>query len=533
MPIPVSEARFANGFWSSLPGDKLGPVQHPRLTPDVCFARSLPERAPAPALRAWSGRCAALLGFPEVLPATEKTYAADVFSGQNLPPGTQPYAMRYGGHQFGNWAGQLGDGRVINLGELRDVQGSWQTIQLKGAGPTPYSRSGDGRAVLRSSIREFIASEAMASLGVPTSRALALVTTGHEVMRDLLYDGNPRMEIGTVVTRVAPSFLRLGNFEIHAAMQELPLHNALLDFALKHHFPELKSDPLALYAEVCKSTAELMARWMGLGFVHGVMNTDNLSLLGLTIDYGPFGFMEQFDPRWTPNEVDQSGRYAYANQPRIAQWNLSRFGSAFAATGVPVSDLEAILRLFHAQYNEAFYRDMAAKLGLREIPGGDGRWLEALFEWMEELQLDWTILFRGLAECLRANEPQERFRCLLVQASYLVDDEASPELKRLPAWARAEHWFTQWRNQLEHVGLRVDGAELAAAMDAVNPASVPRNWVLGEVITQAENNNFAPLEALLDQVQTPFRGSFVSCLQGKRPSWAIRRPGCGRLTCSS
>ncbi|MEY3421330.1 MAG: hypothetical protein RIR48_1622, partial [Bacteroidota bacterium] len=226
-----------------------------------------------------------------------------IMAGNKLAEGSKPFAMCYGGHQFGNWAGQLGDGRAINLGEIVNSNGSQQNLQLKGAGPTPYSRSADGLAVLRSSIREFLCSEAMYHLGVPTTRALALVLTGEEVRRDIMYDGNPAMEKGAVVCRVAPSFVRFGNFEILAARQDETLLKKTADYVLEHYYPYLKNDLnpyLALFKEVVEKTCQMIVDWQRVGFVHGVMNTDNMSILGLTIDYGPYGWIDDYDPNWTP-----------------------------------------------------------------------------------------------------------------------------------------------------------------------------------------------------------------------------------------
>jgi uncharacterized protein YdiU (UPF0061 family) len=241
----------------------------------------------------------------------------------------------YGGHQFGQWAGQLGDGRAISLAEVdQSAPGQRWELQLKGAGPTPYSRRADGRAVLRSSLREFLCSEAMHHLGIPTTRALSLVTTGEPVVRDMFYDGHPQDEPGAIVCRVAPSFVRLGNFELFASRSEVETLRRLADYVMATHFPELgppssAESYAAWFAEVCRRTAIMIAHWMRVGFVHGVMNTDNLSILGLTIDYGPYGWLEPYDPVWTPNTTDAGGRrYCYANQPRIGLWNLSQFGHA-------------------------------------------------------------------------------------------------------------------------------------------------------------------------------------------------------------
>ena len=289
----------------------------------------------APRLIAHSREVASLLGID---PADVASPAfAQVFGGNALLEGMQPYAANYGGHQFGHWAGQLGDGRAITLGEVINAAGERWELQLKGAGPTPYSRTADGRAVLRSSVREFLCSEAMHHLGVPTTRALSLVTTGEQVVRDMFYDGNPEPEPGAIVCRVAPSFIRFGNFELPAARGDVALLTRLVDFTIQRDFPELVSgtrdgaaDRLseALRAEwfgqVCERTARMVAHWMRVGFVHGVMNTDNMSILGLTIDYGPYGWIDDFDPDWTPNTTDAAGRrYRFGQQPQVAYWNLT------------------------------------------------------------------------------------------------------------------------------------------------------------------------------------------------------------------
>lgn len=485
----------------------------------------MPEVAPRPELRAWNSPLARELGFPEDGAAANASIRAELFTGARATATGSPYAMRYGGHQFGNWAGQLGDGRVINLGEWTDTQGVAQTIQLKGAGRTPYSRGADGRAVVRSSIREYVLSEAMHALGVPTSRALALVTTGHDVARDMFYDGHPALEPGAIVTRVAPSFVRLGNFEIHAAQEEIPQLERLLNFCMEQYFPELQADPLALYAEVCSRTAELMARWTAVGFVHGVMNTDNLSILGLTIDYGPFGWLEPFDPGWTANDVDTGKRYCFGRQPQMAQWNLSRFGSALSRLGVPVSDLESVLRTYTDQYNAAFQSAVAAKVGLAHIGRGDREWLSSLFEWLQADAIDMTIFFRGLVDCLDAAQGERAFTQTCAVASYAADSDSwKPS-------AAAMSWYQGWHSRRQVQGLSVEAA--AENMRAVNPVVVPRNWQLSQAIEAAENGDWAVFDQLLERLRTPYVGKFAEAVEGKRPQWAVNHPGCGRLTCSS
>jgi len=321
---------FDNSFVRELPGEP-ETLRAVRGVRGACFSPIAPVPVSAPRLVAWSPEVARSLALSEAACASD-TFL-QVFAGNALLAGMEPYAACYGGHQFGTWAGQLGDGRAISLGEVVNAAGQRWELQLKGAGATPYSRSADGRAVLRSSIREFLCSEAMAHLGVPTTRALSLVATGDPVVRDMFYDGHPRTEPGAIVCRVAPSFLRFGNFELFAARGEVALLTRLADYTLRHHFPELGAPSPATYAawltEICRRTAVLMAHWMRVGFVHGVMNTDNMSILGLTIDYGPFGFLDNYDPDFTPNTTDAGERrYRFTNQPRVAKWNLIKLAEA-------------------------------------------------------------------------------------------------------------------------------------------------------------------------------------------------------------
>src|SRR2546428_5699939 len=298
--VDLAQARFENTFVRDLPADPVL-INVPRQVSNACYTRVEPTPVVQPRLFAWSDALGELLGLSRLSPL-----AVEVLGGNRVLPGMQPYAARYGGHQFGHWAGQLGDGRAITLAEVIATDGTRQELQLKGAGRTPYSRTADGRAVLRSSLREFLCSEAMHQLGVPTTRALSLVATGEAVIRDMFYDGNPAPETGAVVCRVAASFVRFGNFQILTAHHELDALKRLADYILREHFP---GDTYASwYREVCRRTATLMVDWMRLGFVHGVMNTDNLSILGLTIDYGPYGWLEGYDPHWTPNTTDAPGR---------------------------------------------------------------------------------------------------------------------------------------------------------------------------------------------------------------------------------
>src|SRR5436190_10322485 len=366
--MDLADLQFEANFVRELPADPV-PANVPRQVRNASYTRVAPTPVSAPRLLAWSD---ALGGYLRISrPSPE---AIEVLAGNKVLPGMQPYAARYGGHQFGVWAGQLGDGRAITLGEVIAADGARQELQLKGAGRTPYARTADGRAVLRSSLREFVCSEAMHFLGVPTTRALSLVATGELVIRDMFYDGNPQPEPGAIVCRVAPSFVRFGNFQIFAAHQELDELRALADYVIRRHFPELGAPSPETYAkwfeEVARRTGSLIARWMAVGFVHGVMNTDNMSILGLTIDYGPYGWLEGYDPSWTPNTTDAQGRrYAYGNQPRIGLWNVVQLANALIPLVGAKEPLEEALGAYGDAYGGTFRRMLTQKLGLASLEG--------------------------------------------------------------------------------------------------------------------------------------------------------------------
>ena len=364
---------FDNAFLRELPGD---PEAGPRVrqVEGAAWSAVAPTPVAAPRLLAGSVEAAALVGLDAT--AFDAPEFARVFAGNALLPGMQPWAANYGGHQFGSWAGQLGDGRAISLGEALGPGGGRWELQLKGAGKTPYSRFADGRAVLRSSIREFLCSEAMHHLGVPTTRALSLVGTGEDVVRDMFYDGHPQVEPGAIVCRVAPSFLRFGHFELPAMRGDTALLRQLVDFCIARDFPHLPGQGEALYAtwfgEVCERTARLVADWMRVGFVHGVLNTDNMSILGLTIDYGPYGWIDAYDPDWTPNTTDATGRrYRFGWQPRVAYWNLGQLARALSLLFADTAPLQAGLERFAAAYTDADRSITARKLGLAECRDTD------------------------------------------------------------------------------------------------------------------------------------------------------------------
>jgi uncharacterized protein YdiU (UPF0061 family) len=479
---------------------------------------------------------------------------AQVFGGNQVLEGMDPFAMCYGGHQFGNWAGQLGDGRAINLAEVEGRSGRWM-LQLKGAGPTPYSRTADGLAVLRSSLREFLCSEAMFHLGVPTTRALSLVATGQDVLRDMFYDGNPQREPGAVVCRVAPSFTRFGNFEILSARNEHDLLRQLTLFTIEHDFPEFwqarvdDRDTATFFAEwfaeVCRRTAGLMVHWMRVGFVHGVMNTDNMSILGLTIDYGPYGWLEGYDPDWTPNTTDAHGRrYAFGQQPQIGLWNLVRLANALWPLVQDKLPLQEALDQYTQTYQHQFQDMMAAKLGLSAYHAD---LVEGLFPLMAACETDYTLFFRGLAAYQAnalssdANLSSDAARSS-GNAAAPVDGWALPrELQPAyydpgqwsPAFQRqAEAWLQAYVAQLR----REPGsaAERTQQMNGVNPKYVFRNYLAQLAIDATVNNDLTVIEELLDLLRHPYaeqpeRERFAA----KRPEWARHRAGCSMLSCSS
>ena len=488
----------------------------------------------APRLLAWSEAAGRLLGIarPEAAAGVE----AEVLGGNRVLEGMRPYAARYGGHQFGHWAGQLGDGRAISLAEVPAPDGRRYELQLKGAGRTPYSRTADGRAVLRSSVREFLCSEAMHCLGVPTTRALSLVGTGEPVIRDMFYDGNPQDEPGAVVCRVAPSFIRFGNFEILAAHDERTNLERLARYVIERHHPALIGGPgplgadtiAAWFEDLCRRTGELMAEWMRVGFVHGVMNTDNMSILGLTIDYGPYGWLEGYDPGWTPNTTDGEGRrYCYGNQPAIAQWNLSRLASALLALCPEKSALEQALGLYAATYENASDRMLRAKLGLKSLDReGDDALVGELFTLLRAAETDMTIFFRNLAKVDASEGAGQRLIDPLRAAFY---DERSAEGDHA---AKLAAWLDRYAARVRAEGQPTDAR--IATMNRANPKYVLRNYLAQQAIDALANDDASVIERLMKVLEHPYdEQPGHEDLAARRPEWARHKPGCSALSCSS
>ncbi len=502
----------------------------PRQVHGAHWSPAPATRPPAPKLLAWSQEMAESLGLSEQQVQSERFLRA--FSGTELLPGMESYAMCYGGHQFGNWAGQLGDGRAINLGEVIAPDGQRWELQLKGAGLTPYSRHADGKAVLRSSIREFLCSEAVHHLGIPTTRALSLISTGEPILRDMFYDGRPEMEPGAVVCRVSPSFLRFGNYEIFASREETQLLERLVDFTISRDFPEL--DPAApqsrqeWFRQVCIRTAELMAHWMRVGFVHGVMNTDNMSVLGLTIDYGPYGWLDPYDPHWTPNTTDFGHRrYRYGQQPAMAQWNLQRLATALAPLFGEVEPLVDGLQEYAHTYNRLSAELTAAKFGLLEPLSADDEKddvVDEAFGLMELCEVDFTLFFRRLA----ALDLQEPSLETLAEAFY---DEAKVEEER----SRWESWLERYAARVGKEWHDRTAEERKSLMNRTNPAFILRNYLAVQAIEAAEQRgDLSLVHDLLERSRRPYDElPDDRRWTGRRPDWARDKPGCSTLSCSS
>lgn len=515
------DAKVSNIFTENLPGDP-ETKNFTRQVHKACYSETYPTKVSNPSMIHFNEDLAAELN----LESEDREKLLEIFSGNANLEGFKPYAMCYGGHQFGNWAGQLGDGRAINIGEVEGKNGV-QTLQLKGAGKTPYSRGADGLAVLRSSIREYLCSEAMHHLEVPTTRALSLALTGEEVLRDVMYNGNAAYEKGAIVCRVAPSFIRLGNFEVFTSRQDLETLQSLLDFTITQYFSHLgepsKETYLKFFAEVSEDTLDLMMHWQRVGFVHGVMNTDNLSVLGLTIDYGPYGWLEPFEQDWTPNTTDkQHRRYRYGNQPSIGLWNLTQLGNAIVPLIGETKPLEKTLGKYQEDYLRKYYEQIAAKIGLIEINEGFKKLAMELEEILEEFEMDMTMFYRNLNK-FDASKPTD-FIKLLKDSSY-AEDFSKHEAK----W---NEWLSEYANRI--IKEASDPDKRIAAMNLQNPKYVLRNYMAQLAIDDADKGDYELLNELYEMLKNPYdEQSEMEKWFAKRPDWAKNRVGCSMLSCSS
>ncbi len=530
--MTLQSLNFDNRFLHQLPVDPLQGIGR-RQVVGACASRIKPTAVAAPKLMAHAQEVADLLNLsPQDCASPEFTQA---FVGNKLLDAMDPYACCYGGHQFGNWAGQLGDGRAINLGEIINQQGQRWALQLKGAGQTPYSRSADGLAVLRSSVREFLCSEAMHHLGVPTTRALSLILTGEKVLRDMLYDGHPEYEQGAVVCRVAPSFTRFGSFQIHASRGDTKVLQQLMDYTITTDFPHLGTPSKAVYIEwfneVVERTAQMIVEWMRVGFVHGVMNTDNMSILGLTIDYGPYGWLEPFDPNWTPNTTDaEHRRYRFGQQPQIAHWNLVQLAEALVAVIGEVEPLQAIINDYPRLYQQGWQTMIATKLGLQAYGGEqDLALFNDLHQSLQVIETDMTLFFRCLANYNfspeQAKAASDAQLVDIISAAYYQPRTESSD-QDMAAWLRR---YNERLAQDTH-----SHSVRQQRMNQVNPLYVMRNYLAQLAIDEADQGDFDKVHELLEVMRQPYTEQIgKEEYAQKRPDWARERVGCSMLSCSS
>ena len=527
---------FDNRCSIELPADK-ETDNFRRQVSGACFSYVLPKLAKAPKTIAYSIEIAKELGL--TVADCESEQFTHVFVGNEILSGMKPYASCYGGHQFGNWAGQLGDGRAINLGEVISPKKKHWILQLKGAGPTPYSRSADGLAVLRSSIREFLCSEAMHYLGIPTTRALSLVLTGEQVMRDMFYDGNPKPEPGAVVCRVAPSFTRFGSFQIFTAQGDIELLQQFVDYTIRTDFPHLlqadekpdKKIYIRWFEEICKLTAEMIVHWQRVGFVHGVMNTDNMSILGLTIDYGPYGWLDDYDPDWTPNTTDAGERrYRYSQQPDIALWNLVQLANAIYPLIEEQEPFQQALTVYQQSFNQGWNNMMASKLGFKNFEvETDEKLFQELLSLLAEVETDMTIFYRKLAlldVTKIENLSMEQLIDFFVEAWYRFDALNDDYKNRFSNWL--------WKYSVRLKKDNPEQTEKMQRMNAVNPKYVLRNYLSQLAIDKAEQGDFSMVNELLEAMRHPYDDQSGSEEYAKkRPEWARHKAGCSKLSCSS
>ncbi|WFU09866.1 YdiU family protein [Rhizobium sp. CB3090] len=478
-----------------------------RLPPQF-FAEQAPTPVAAPQLIKFNAALARELGLDAE--ALERDGAA-IFSGNKLLPGSEPIAMAYAGHQFGGFVPQLGDGRAILLGEIIDRSGKRRDIQLKGAGQTRFSRRGDGRAALGPVLREYIVSEAMHALGIPTTRALAAVSTGEPVYRE-------RVLPGAVFTRVAASHIRVGTFQFFAARGDTDSVRILADYVIDRHYPEIKDRQnryLTLLEAVSDRQAALIARWLHVGFIHGVMNTDNMTISGETIDYGPCAFMDHYNAATVFSSIDQQGRYAYANQPGIGQWNIARLGETLLPLIDPSEDVavdlaNAVLKAYGERFQTPWLAGMRAKIGLVAEEDGDLDLIQALLALMQQQEADFTLAFRRLAALAESEANETAFA-----ASFKDPESTKP-------------WLARWRERLSRDPQAP--AERAQAMRSVNPAFIPRNHRIEQAIEAAiEDGDFSLFEALLTVLAKPYEDqpAFAPYAEPPQPAERVLQTFCG------
>lgn len=522
----MKHLKINNRFTAELPADP-NETNEVRQVLNTLFSYVKPAIPSEPKLIHASEEVAELVGISADEIQTESFL--NVFSGKEILPDTRPYAMCYAGHQFGNWAGQLGDGRAINLTEVEN-NNEFHTLQLKGAGKTPYSRTADGLAVLRSSIREYLCAEAMHYLGVPTTRSLSLILSGDQVLRDILYNGNPAYEKGAIVCRVAPSFIRFGSFEMLAARNELKNLKQFVEYNIKHYFPEIKGEPkeqyLQFFKTVADTTREMILHWQRVGFVHGVMNTDNMSIHGITIDYGPYGWLENYDPNWTPNTTDsQNRRYRFGNQPQVAQWNLFQLANSLYPLINEAEPLEKILESFMTDFNSDYKKMILSKLGIPIPTDNDDEFIAHLESNLQLSETDMTIFYRYLNKIRKSDSAEKALQA--IEDAFYKPEEIKHTIK--DSWLL---WFTDYLKRLNLEN--TSDEERVALQNSVNPKYVLRNYMAQLAIDEADKEDYSLISELYELLKKPYdeQPEYEKWF-AKRPDWARSKVGCSMLSCSS
>jgi uncharacterized protein YdiU (UPF0061 family) len=506
---------ITQNFTQKFPGDFSGNMMQ-RQTPEVLFCSVEPAEFENTELIDFNETLSLEIGLGKL------NNDQDFLAAQNLPENIRTYATAYAGHQFGNWAGQLGDGRAIYAGEILS-SGKQTEIQWKGAGATPYSRHADGRAVLRSSIREYLMSEAMFHLGIPTTRALSISKTGEDVIRDIQYSGNLQKEQGAVVVRAAESFLRFGHFELLSARNQTDLLKQLADYTIENFYPEIKAENndnkyTEWFQAVCDRTLKMIIDWYRVGFVHGVMNTDNMSILGLTIDYGPYSMMDGYDLEFTPNTTDLPvKRYAFGKQGQISHWNLATLANAIFPLINDADALEKILENYGGKFWVDHDKMLADKFGFDEVLPEDERFFTDWQQVMQDLNLDYTLFFQSL-EKTSSEIKIEDF------SGSFYKDLTESELKRLSNFVEKYH-----ERKLKN---KISEQESLELMSKANPKFTLRNYLLFEAIQDAENGDYKLFFKLKEAVQNPYENRFPE-FNKKRPSKYDDQTGCSQLSCSS
>jgi len=519
-----------NTFSKELPADPV--KENQRRQVNACFSFVEPKKTAKAKLIHVSEEMLDTLGLTKK--DSKSKQFLDVFTGNNIYENTTPYAMCYGGHQFGNWAGQLGDGRAINLFEINHKNKQW-AVQLKGSGETPYSRTADGLAVLRSSIREYLCSEAMFHLGVAGTRALSLSLTGDKVMRDMLYDGNSAYEKGAIVCRVAPTFIRFGSFQLLSARENFEGLTQLVNYTVKYFYPKIKGDlktkTIELFKAVSKRTITLIIDWQRVGFVHGVMNTDNMSILGETIDYGPYGWLEGYDENWTPNTTDaQHKRYRFGNQPNMGLWNLLQLANALYPLVKDAEPFQRILDNYQSTFEANYHKMMKSKLGLIQDDKIDEKLISTLESNLQLTETDMTIFFRNLskinAKSIILNTDSVN-NLLGVEDAFYSPNEVTNDV--ITKW---KDWLLLYVNRLDKE--TESNAGRVESMNLVNPKYVFRNYMAQLAINDADKGDYK----LIDELYQLFKNPYAEQLENekwfaKRPEWARNKVGCSTLSCSS